>query len=75
MSLVSCIAILLMLLFKAKQELLEIKNRGKNTPHQGVSSLSSVIDVKANIAYEHVTSAVISTADNVAYEHVLTQSS
>ena len=74
MSLIPCIAVLSILLFKAKQELFEIKNRGTYTPHQGVSNLSSAIDTKDNIAYEHVISTAINTRDNVAYEHVLTQS-
>ena len=52
--LMMCIIILSLLLFKAKQELFEVKNRITTTPIQGARALSTIIDTKENIAYEHV---------------------
>ena len=55
--LITCIAVLSLLLFKTKQELFGIKSGATNMPLQGVrspSSVSTVIDTKENVAYEHV---------------------
>jgi hypothetical protein len=51
--LMMCIITLSLLLFKAKQEL---KNRETSTSIQGsnLSTASTTIDTKKNIAYEHV---------------------
>ena len=55
--LIMCIAVLSLLLFKAKQELFEVKSVATNIPNEGVTSfspVSTIIDTKENIAYERV---------------------
>ena len=65
--LIMCIITLSLLLFKTKQELFEVKNRVTTTPipraqASNLSSTSTIIDTKKNIAYERVITQNIQTA-------------